>query len=200
MRTAEKLLKVIGVDEAGRGPLAGPVVSAAVIIEERIDGIKDSKILSRRKREIFFYSIREKSIAFGIGVANPEEIDQFNILNASLLSMERAVKSLELCYFYRYNSLLKNAIVLVDGLFKIQGISYPQVAIVKGDNKIFEISAASIIAKVVRDRMMCSFGKRYPEYELCKHKGYPTKKHRELVKLYGPSPIHRRSFKGVVCE
>ncbi len=200
MRTAEKLLKIIGVDEAGRGPLAGPVVSAAVIIEERIDGIKDSKILSKRKREILFYLIQEKSIAFGVGIANPEEIDQFNILNASLLSMKRAIKSLELCYFYHFNSPLENAIVLVDGLFKIPDISYLQVAIVKGDDKIFEISTASIIAKVVRDRMMCALGKRYPEYELCTHKGYPTKKHRELVKLYGPSPIHRRSFKGVACE
>ncbi|MEA3313775.1 MAG: ribonuclease HII [Caldisericota bacterium] len=200
MRTAEKLLKIIGVDEAGRGPLAGPVVSAAVIIEERIDGIKDSKILSKRKREILFCSIQEKSIAFGVGIASSEEIDQFNILNASLLSMERAIKSLELCYFYHFNSPLENAIVLVDGLFKIPDIPYPQVAIVKGDNKIFEISAASIIAKVVRDRMMYSFGKRYPEYKLGTHKGYPTRRHRELVKLYGPSPIHRRSFKGVTCE
>jgi len=197
MHIAEKRLKIIGVDEAGRGPLAGPVVAAAVIMRDKIEGVKDSKSLSYKKRETLLCLIKEKSIAFGIGIADHKEIDQLNILHASLLSMARAIQSLELYYLYHNNHPLKNAMALVDGLFTVPGIPYPQRAIVRGDRKIFEISAASIIAKVVRDKMMCSLGKKYPEYELCKHKGYPTKKHIELIKLYGPSPIHRLSFKGV---
>ncbi len=200
MRTAEKnpgRKTVIGVDEAGRGPLAGPVVSAAVIITEKIDGVKDSKSLSEKQREALFYLITEKCVAFGVGLSSPEEIDKINILNASLLSMKRAVYSLFTNLKNNGAEVPKNFIVLVDGNRKIKDFPFPQETIVKGDSKIYEISAASIIAKVVRDRMMCAFAKFYPEYDFCKNKGYPTPAHKKAVKLYGPSPIHRLSFRGV---
>ena len=188
---------VIGVDEAGRGPLAGPVVSGAVIITERIEGVKDSKSLSGKKREALFNTIRKQCVAFGVGIASPEEIDRINILNASLLSMKRAVNSLIVNLENNGMKLSKDVIVLVDGNKRIKDFKLRQKTVVKGDSKIYQISAASIIAKVVRDRMMCSFDKRYPEYNFCKHKGYPTKEHKLLIKKYGASAIHRKSFKGV---
>ena len=198
MRTAEKNHKIIiGVDEAGRGPLAGPVVAGAVIIEEKIDGVKDSKSLSEKKREALFTIIKEKCVAFGVGIASPQEIDEMNILNASLLSMKRAVNSLEMYLKNRGLRLGNNVMVLVDGNKKIKELGLPQKTVVKGDSKIYQISAGSIIAKVVRDRMMCSFSKRYPQYNFCKHKGYPTKEHKLLIKKYGASDIHRKSFRGV---
>jgi len=201
MRIAEKHPKIIGVDEAGRGPLAGPVVAAAVMIQKNIvKGIDDSKSLSSKKREVLLPLIEEKSAAFGIGIASHKEIDQLNILNASFLSMKRAVKSLNYCYINRNGYPLKNAMLLIDGPFTIPHFSYPQKAIIRGDSKVYEISAASIIAKVVRDRIMCAFDKRYPEYEFCTHKGYPTKRHKALIKKYGSSPIHRKTFKGVKSE
>ncbi len=198
MHTAERSHKIIiGIDEAGRGPLAGPVVSGAIIIDKRIDGVKDSKSLSGKKREALFDIIKEKCVAFGVGIASPEEIDRINILNASLLSMKRAVDSLKMNLQNRGSYLSKDVIALVDGNRRIKSFNLPQKTVVKGDSKIYQISAASIIAKVVRDRMMCSFDKRYPEYNLCKHKGYPTKEHKLLIKKYGASEIHRKSFKGV---
>ncbi len=200
MHTVGRILKIIGIDEAGRGPLAGPVVAAAVMIRSNIEGIEDSKRLSSKKRETLFPLIKEKSIAFGVGIASHKEIDRLNILQASLLSMKRAVKSLEYCYANRNGYPLKNAMLLIDGPFVIPHFSYPQKAIVRGDSKVYEISAASIIAKVTRDKIMCAFNKKYPEYEFCAHKGYPTKRHKALIRQYGPSPIHRRTFKGVKSE
>ena len=198
MHTAERNRNIIiGVDEAGRGPLAGPVVSGAVIITERIEGVKDSKSLSEKKREALFNIIRERCVAFGVGIAAPEEIDRMNILNASLLSMKRAVDSLRINLKNNRMKLSKNVIVLVDGNKKIKDFKLRQKTVVKGDSKIYQISAASIVAKVVRDRMMCSFAKRYPQYNFCKHKGYPTKEHKLLIKKYGASAIHRKSFRGV---
>ncbi len=200
MRTAEKSpghSVIIGIDEAGRGPLAGPVVSAAVWITEKIDGVKDSKSLSGKQREALFNVILEKSVAFGIGLSSPSEIDELNILNASLLSMKRAFQSLVLNLSNKGISLPENFTVLVDGNRRIKDFPFLQKTVVKGDSKIYQISAASIIAKVVRDRMMCVFDRVYPGYGFCKNKGYPTKKHKEAVKALGPSPIHRHSFRGV---
>ncbi len=198
MHTAERNRKIIiGIDEAGRGPLAGPVVSGAVIIEERIDGVKDSKSLSGKKREVLFDIIRDRCVAFGVGIASPTEIDRINILNASLLSMKRAVNSLIINMKNKGTHLNKNTMVLVDGNREIKNFDLPQKTIVKGDSKIYQISAASIIAKVVRDRMMCTFAKRYPDYNFCQHKGYPTKEHKLLIKEHGASEIHRKSFRGV---
>jgi len=191
----EKIHKfVIGVDEAGRGPLAGPVVSAAVIIEEKIDGVKDSKCLSQKRREALFNLIIEKAVAFGVGVSSPEEIDTINILNATLLSMKRAVRSVSLNYLLKSGKLLKNAVVLVDGNKTIPRVKFSQKSIVGGDRKIYEISAASIVAKVTRDRMMVVFDRKYPVYEFVKHKGYATLLHKEMIKKYGISEIHRRTF------
>ncbi len=200
MRTVEKNQDhkiVIGVDEAGRGPLAGPVVSGAVVITEKIEGVKDSKSLSEKQREALFNSILNRCVAFGIGLSTPEEIDKLNILNASLLSMKRAVFSLFINMKNKNMEIPENFIVLVDGNRKIKDFPFPQKTIVRGDSKIYEISAASIIAKVVRDRMMCTFAKFYPQYDFCKNKGYPTLAHKKAVKLYGPSPIHRLTFRGV---
>jgi ribonuclease HII len=199
MLIVEKSRKVIiGVDEAGRGPLAGPVVSGAVIIKEKISGVKDSKSLSQKQREALFDIIREKSVAFGVGIASSKEIDEINILNAALLSMKRAIDAL---FTNLENKRIavnpKDVLVLVDGNRKIKGLALAQKTIVKGDSKIYEISAASILAKVVRDRMMCVFDKRYPQYGFCKHKGYPTKEHKMLIQKYGPCPLHRKSFRGV---
>lgn len=199
MHTAEKSHRVIiGVDEAGRGPLAGPVVSGAVIINEKIDGVKDSKSLSQKQREALFDIIREKSVAFGVGIASNREIDEINILNAALLSMKRAIDAL-LRNLENKGIQVKGdeILVLVDGNRRIKGLQFEQRTVVKGDSKIYEISAASIIAKVVRDRMMCVFDKRYPQYDFCRHKGYPTREHKMLIAKLGPCPLHRKSFRGV---
>jgi len=199
MHTAEKNHRVIiGVDEAGRGPLAGPVVSGAVIINEKIDGVKDSKSLSQKQREALFDIIREKSVAFGVGIASNREIDEINILNAALLSMKRAIDAL-LRNLENKGIRVKGdeILVLVDGNRRIKGLQFEQRTVVKGDSKIYEISAASIIAKVVRDRMMCVFDKRYPQYDFCRHKGYPTREHKMLIAKLGPCPLHRKSFRGV---
>jgi ribonuclease HII len=185
---------IIGIDEAGRGPLAGPVVSAAVIIEDKIDGVKDSKCLSASKREALLSLIKEKAISYGIGVSSPEEIDSFNILNATFLSMKRAVNSLNTNYTLKYGKPIKYAVLLVDGNKTIPGVVYPQKSIVKGDRIIYQISAASIIAKVTRDRMMKALGKKFPAYLFEKHKGYATLLHRETIKKFGITKIHRRSF------
>jgi ribonuclease HII len=185
---------LVGIDEAGRGPLAGPVVSAAVIIEQKVDGVKDSKRLSAPKREALYNLIIKESIAFGIGVASPKEIDKINILKATLLSMRRAVESMKFDYLYKHGKPIKEAMIFVDGNRIIPEIRFPQKAVIGGDRKIYEISAASIIAKVTRDRMMKAFSKRYPDYGFERHKGYATLLHREMIKKFGVSDIHRRSF------
>ncbi len=179
---------IAGVDEAGRGPLAGPVVSAAVILPENFDvpGINDSKKLSEKKREALFPVIQRHAIAFGIGLADHEEIDQINILQASLLSMKRAVEALSVTPDY----------LLIDGKFIID-CTIDQRSVIKGDALSLSIAAASILAKVTRDRIMADRDLQYPEYGFRRHKGYPTKAHKEAILTHGPCPIHRKSFKGV---
>ncbi|WP_394707315.1 ribonuclease HII [uncultured Desulfobacter sp.] len=179
---------IAGVDEAGRGPLAGPVVSAAVILPENFDvsGINDSKKLSEKKREALFPVIQKRAIAFGIGLADHKEIDQINILQASLLSMKRAVEALSVTPDY----------LLVDGKFNI-ACTIDQRSVIKGDALSLSIAAASILAKVTRDRIMADLDLQYPEYGFKRHKGYPTKAHKDAILTHGPCPVHRRSFKGV---
>lgn len=182
---AEGKSLVCGVDEAGRGPLAGPVTAAAVILnpDDLIDGLNDSKKLSEKKREALFGPICQRSLAWGIGWASPEEIDQVNILNATFLAMQRAVKQLN----------LTPDIVLVDGN-RDPSLTLETRCIVGGDGKSASIAAASILAKVSRDRLMCELALQYPQYGLEIHKGYPTQAHRNAVLQWGPSPIHRKSF------
>ena len=179
---------IAGVDEAGRGPLAGPVVSAAVILPENFDirGINDSKKLSEKKRTALFPVIQSQAIAFGIGIADHGEIDRINILQASLLSMKRAVDDLGLIPDY----------LLIDGKFTIDS-NIDQRPVIKGDTLSLSIAAASILAKVTRDRIMTDLDLQYPEYEFKRHKGYPTKAHKQAILTHGPCPIHRKSFKGV---
>ena len=176
---------VCGCDEAGRGPLCGPVVAAAVILPTDIEipGLDDSKKLTEKKREALFEIIKEKAIAYGIAEASPAEIDEINILNASMLAMRRAIQMLT----------VKPDCALIDGNCN-RGFTLPAFPIVKGDSKSMSIAAASILAKVTRDRGCELLDKQYPQYGIAKHKGYPTKDHMDLVRAYGPSPIHRRSF------
>ncbi len=179
------LTKIAGVDEVGRGPLAGAVIAAAVILNplKPIAQITDSKKLSEKQREKIAVQIRDLSIAWAIGRAEVEEIDQLNILQASLLAMKRAVQQLA-CVPDQ---------VLVDGNLCPQWV-YPSQAIIQGDLKVKVIGAASIIAKVARDQEMILLDQRYPGYGLAQHKGYPTRAHCLALQQLGPSPIHRRSF------
>ncbi|MBC8316435.1 MAG: ribonuclease HII [Desulfobulbaceae bacterium] len=179
---------IAGVDEAGRGPLAGPVVAAAVILPDDCDYIrfKDSKKLTPARREKLYQVLYDMGIPIGVGSAGPEEIDDINILQASLLAMRRAVESLSGIPDY----------ILVDGKFPVP-VSIPQKALIKGEQKSASIAAASIIAKVTRDRLMCELDEQFPQYNFCKHKGYPTKEHKQLIMQHGPCPIHRKSFRGV---
>ncbi len=176
---------VCGVDEAGRGPLAGPVCAAAVILPEGkiIDGVNDSKKLSEKKREALFDVIKEEAIAYGVGWASVEEIEEINILNAAMLAMKRAVEELK----------SKPDFIYVDGN-KTPDFNIPCKAVIKGDANSISIAAASILAKVSRDRLMLEYAKEYPEYMFEKHKGYGTKLHKEAILKYGPCPIHRMSF------
>ena len=184
-RYAEGFTAVCGCDEAGRGPLCGPVVAAAVILPfgEIIEGLNDSKKLSEKKREALFDIIKEKAVAYCIAEASAEEIDEINILNASMLAMRRAVEGLA----------VKADFALIDGNCS-RGFNIPTETVVKGDSKSYSIAAASILAKVTRDRGCTKLDKKYPEYNIAKHKGYPTKEHMDAVRKYGPSPIHRKSF------
>ena len=184
-RYLEGYSAVCGCDEAGRGPLCGPVVAAAVILptDEIIEGLDDSKKLTEKKREKLFDVICERAIAYAIAEATPEEIDEINILNASMLAMRRAVEALPLPADF----------ALIDGNCS-RGFNIPTETVVKGDAKSYSIAAASILAKVTRDRGCIELDAKYPEYEIAKHKGYPTKVHMDAVRKYGPSPIHRKSF------
>lgn len=180
---------VIGVDEAGRGPLAGNVVAAAAILKKYssdLDEINDSKKLTEKKREKLFDVIME-NFYIGVGEATPEEIDEINILNATFLAMRRALENLKKQCSIDY-------LVLVDGNFKIREYEGEQEFVIKGDAKSLSIAAASIIAKVTRDREMIEEGKKYPEYKFEKHKGYGTKLHKEKLLELGVLPIHRKSF------
>lgn len=176
---------VCGIDEAGRGPLAGPVCAAAVLLPEGlvIDGLNDSKKLSEKKRELLFPVIEENALAFGIGFADEKEIDEINILQATFLAMRRAFDAMQRRCDY----------VLVDGN-RMPPMPVPGETVVKGDAKSPSIAAASILAKVSRDRVMLEYAKQYPEYQFEKHKGYGTKAHVKALHAFGPSPIHRRTF------
>lgn len=187
----EKLLaekgyeKICGVDEAGRGPLAGPVCASAVILKPNdiIEGVNDSKKLSEKKRERLFDEIKERAIAYSIGWASVEEIEELNILNATMLAMKRAVEGLPIQADY----------AIIDGN-KTPNLSIPCESIVKGDAKSMSIASASILAKVSRDRLMIEYAEKYPEYKFEKHKGYGTKVHQEAILEYGACEIHRPSF------
>jgi ribonuclease HII len=182
---AEGYTAICGCDEAGRGPLCGPVVAAAVILPRglEIEGLNDSKKLTEKKREALFDVICEKAISYAIAEATPAEIDEINILNASMLAMRRAVEGLG----------VKADFALIDGNCS-RGFEIPTETVVKGDAKSYSIAAASILAKVTRDRGCIELDKAYPEYGIAKHKGYPTKDHMDAVRKYGPSPIYRKSF------
>jgi len=176
---------ICGVDEAGRGPLAGPVYAAAVILPRNteIDGLNDSKKLSEKKREALFDEICIKALSFGIARAEVEEIEALNILNATYLAMNRAISKLEVV----------PELALIDGN-RNTGIHMASMCVVKGDSKCADIAAASILAKVSRDRYMMEMAEKFPEYFFEKHKGYGTKLHYEALREHGPSPIHRMSF------
>ncbi len=176
---------VCGVDEAGRGPLAGPVCAAAVILPEGviIDGVNDSKKLSEKKRESLFDVIREQALSYSIAYATVDEIEEINILNATMLAMSRAINGLE----------IKADYAMIDGN-KIPPIDIDAECIVKGDAKSMSIACASILAKVSRDRLLYKYAEEYPMYGFDKHKGYGTKVHREAILKYGPCPYHRKSF------
>lgn len=176
---------VAGVDEAGRGPLAGPVVAAAVILDpaHALEGLRDSKKMSGRQRDAAFETLHRRAIAIGIGQADSREIDELNILHATMLAMRRAVDALG----------CRPASVLVDGN-RCPELLMPVDAVVGGDASVPSISAASIIAKVTRDRIMLEMHERYPAYGFDQHKGYPTKAHRLALEAHGPTNEHRRSF------
>ncbi|EKT53404.1 ribonuclease HII [Providencia sneebia] len=176
---------IAGVDEVGRGPLVGAVVTAAVILDPSnpIVGLTDSKKLTEKKREKLFVEIQEKALCWCVGRAEPEEIDQLNILHATMLAMQRAVAGLS----------IKPDFVLIDGN-RCPVLSMPSQAVVKGDSLVQEISAASILAKVIRDREMVELDKIYPEYGFAKHKGYPTAYHLEKLTQHGATDFHRKSF------
>lgn len=174
-----------GIDEAGRGPLCGPVVAACVILPKDVEllYLNDSKKLSEKRRELLFPEIKEKAVSFGVGIVENDVIDEINILNATKLAMKKAIDSMSV----RPEQLLIDAVHLDD-------IDIPQVAIIKGDAASVSIAAASVIAKVTRDHIMLEYDKKYPEYGFAHHKGYGTKAHYEALKKYGLTPIHRKTF------
>lgn len=182
---AEGFSLICGVDEAGRGPLAGPVYAAAVILprDAVIDGLNDSKKLTEKKREALFDVITERALTYGIASASVEEIEKLNILNATFLAMNRAIDKLDPI----------PELALIDGN-RSTGIAMPSRCVVKGDSRCADIAAASILAKVSRDRYMLTLAEKYPQYHFEQHKGYGTKLHYEALREYGPSPEHRPSF------
>lgn len=184
-------LHVCGVDEAGRGPLSGPVVAAACILspDEPLEGVDDSKKLTEKKRERLYDAITGQAIAYGIGMASPEEIDRLNILNATMLAMRRAIGALT----------VPPDFALVDGNV-IRDFPVPAKAVIRGDSLSYSIAAASILAKVTRDRICMQDALLYPEYHFERHKGYATKEHMDILRAIGPCPIHRRSFLGFLDQ
>ena len=179
---------ICGIDEAGRGPLAGPVVVASVIMpaESNIEGVNDSKKISEKKREKLYEQILDEAISYGVGIVGQDEIDEINILNATKKGLTMSLQELT----------VKPDLIIVDALNHIDTMGIPYESIIKGDAKCYSISAASIIAKVTRDRIMREWDKVYPEYGFERHKGYGTSAHIEAIKEYGLCPIHRRSFTG----
>ena len=177
---------ICGIDEAGRGPLAGPVVVAAVIMPRNsfIEGVNDSKKVSEKKRELLYDLITKEAIAWGVGIIDQKEIDRINILNATKEGLTTAIKNLE----------VKPDRIIVDALKGIDTLGIPYISIIKGDAKCYSIAAASIIAKVTRDRIMRQWDEIYPQYGFEKHKGYGTAMHMQAIREYGLCPLHRRSF------
>ena len=176
---------ICGADEAGAGPLAGDVYAAAVILPFglELEGLDDSKRVSPKRRERLFHEIQAQAVAWAVASVDPATIDQINILSARLLAMDRAIRALD----------PPPGFALIDGNYD-KGISCPHIAVIKGDGLSASIAAASILAKVSRDHYMEEMAQQYPQYEFHRHKGYPTRRHYELLRQYGPSPIHRRSF------
>lgn len=182
---------ICGVDEAGRGPLAGPVCAAAVILPDNtvIDGVNDSKKLSEKKREALFSVIKETALSYSIAYASVEEIEELNILNATMLAMKRAVEGLDVPADF----------AMIDGN-KSPELKIESECIIKGDAKSMSVACASILAKVSRDHLLYEYAKEYPQYHFDKHKGYGTKAHTEAIKEYGPCPYHRMSFLGKILK
>ena len=181
----DSVFMIAGIDEAGRGPLAGPVAAGAVILpaDHDILYLNDSKKLSAKKRDLLFDQIKEEAVAWAVGLVEPERIDEINILQATYEAMRLAIAQLKV-----------RPSVLVNDAVTIPGVQIPQIPVVKGDAKCISIAAASILAKVTRDRIMEEMDTLYPEYGFAKHKGYGTKEHMDAIRTYGPCPIHRRSF------
>ena len=177
---------IAGIDEAGRGPLAGPVVVGIAIMkpESFIEGINDSKKISEKKREMLYDKITEEAVDWAVGIIDQNEIDKINILNATKKALHMAIDNLK----------VKPDRILVDALEHIDTCGIPYTSIIKGDAKIYSISAASIIAKVTRDRIMQEYDEIYPQYGFTNHKGYGTAKHIQAIKQYGPCPLHRKAF------
>lgn len=188
----ENIKLIAGTDEAGRGPLAGPVIAAAVIFSEktRIRGVKDSKVLTEEEREKLLPKILDKALAYSVSVVSHGEIDRINILQASLLAMSTSIKRLK----------MKPDLILVDGN-KIFKSTIPAVPVIDGDTKSFTIAAASIVAKVTRDRIMKRLSVKFPVYNWTRNKGYPTQEHIRAIRNYGPSVLHRKTFlKNILTE
>lgn len=183
---SEGLKYIAGIDEAGRGPLAGPVVVGIAIMkpDSFIEGVNDSKKISEKKRELLYEQITNEAIDWSVGIVDQNEIDEINILNATKKALHMAITNLK----------IKPDRILVDALEHIDTCGIPYTSIIKGDAKVYSISAASIIAKVTRDRMMKEYDEIYPEYGFAGHKGYGTAKHIQAIKIYGPCPLHRKTF------
>lgn len=183
---SEGLKYIAGIDEAGRGPLAGPVVVGIAIMkpDSFIEGVNDSKKISEKKRELLYEQITNEAIDWSVGIVDQNEIDEINILNATKKALHMAITNLK----------IKPDRILVDALEHIDTCGIPYTPIIKGDAKVYSISAASIIAKVTRDRMMKEYDEIYPEYGFAGHKGYGTAKHIQAIKAYGPCPLHRKTF------
>ena len=181
-----KVEYICGIDEAGRGPLAGPVVVGAVILpkDSFIEGINDSKKLSEKKREKLYDIITNEAIAYSVGIISQNTIDEINILNATKMGVKKALEDLK----------IKPNTILIDALKGMDTLGIPYMSIIKGDAKCYSIAAASIVAKVTRDRLMRQWDEVYPEYGFLKHKGYGTKEHIENIKKYGPCLLHRKTF------
>ncbi len=179
---------IAGIDEAGRGALCGPVVAASVIFPHEliIPGVKDSKLLTSKQRNSLFFRVSEQAMAIGIGIAHPIEIDQINILQATKLAMKRAIERLGIV----------PELLLIDAVH-LENFPTPQQSIIRGDQLSHSIASASIVAKVIRDRIMDIWSNRFPEYGLNKHKGYGTVYHLQALQRFGPCPLHRKTFKGV---
>ncbi len=181
--------KICGLDEAGRGPLAGPVIAAAVILPLncQVPGLRDSKKLTPRQRDRFFDVITEQALAIGVGRVENDTIDDINILQATLLAMDKALNALK----------TKPDYLLIDAL-RLPNVSIPQEGIIHGDDLSVSIAAASVIAKVTRDRLMVDFNEAFPEYRFHRHKGYGTREHLQKIREYGPCRLHRKTFRGVL--